>query len=66
MKKEYIKPIVNVYDVEVESLMAASDPGSVSFDNGGNGSGVLNDGNATGPSLGKGHTFSVWGYDEEE
>lgn len=57
MKKIYIKPEMQTVDVQVESdMMAAS---NLTFDN----EGVYGDDVEV---LSKGHSFSVWGDEEEE
>lgn len=57
MKKQYIKPAVNVMKVETEQIMAASNGGVIT--NGSNGSGNLNNGYADGDAMSKEH-YSVW------
>lgn len=61
MKRTYIIPAISVINVESTPLMAAS----LNFsEDGGSGSGKLNDENATGDALSKEHTFEIW--DDEE
>lgn len=63
MKKEYLKPTINITTLETETLMAASP----SFNDGdGTGQGSIIQDDAQGPALSTGHKFDVWGFDEEE
>jgi hypothetical protein len=57
MEKKYIKPEIQVIEVELQPMMAASAPlGSVD----------INDTPATEDAAAKGHgNFDVWGLDEE-
>ena len=58
MEKKYIKPEIQVIEVELQPMMAASGPlGSVD----------INDTPATGDAMSKEHgSFDVWGLDDEE
>ena len=61
MKRTYIIPAISVINVESTPLMAASLKFS---EDGGSGSGNLNEENATGEALSKDQTFEFW--DDEE
>ena len=54
MKNKYIKPEIQVVEVELEMIAASNELG-------------LNNEDATGEALSKGHdgNFDVWGLDEE-
>ena len=57
MEKKYIKPEIQVIEVELQPMMAASI--------GENELGLFDE-NATGPAMSKEHgRFDVWGLDEE-
>ena len=58
MEKKYIKPEIQVIEVELQPMMAASI--------GENELGLFNE-NANGPAMSKEHdSFDVWGLDDEE
>lgn len=64
MKKEYLKPTIDITTLETETLMAASSP---SFNDGdGTGQGSIIEDNAQGPALSTGPKYDVWDFDEEE
>ena len=58
MEKKYIKPEIRVEEIELQPMMAASSVGNELG---------LNNKDATGDALSKGHdgNFDVWGLDEE-
>ena len=59
MEKKYIKPEIQVIEVELQPMMAASLGGENELG--------LFDENATGPAMSKEHgSFDVWGLDDEE
>lgn len=63
MKKEYLKPTIDITTLETETLMAAS-PSFNDGDETGQGSIIEDD--AYGPALSTGPKYDVWGFDEEE
>lgn len=63
MKKEYLKPTIDITTLETETLMA----GSMPFNDGdGTGQGSIIEDNAQGPALSTGPKYDVWDFDEEE
>lgn len=63
MKKEYLKPTIDITTLETETLIAASP----SFNDGDRtGQGSIIEDNAQGPALSTGPKYDVWGFDEEE
>lgn len=64
MKKEYLKPTIDITTLETETLIAASSP---SFNDGdGTGQGSIIEDDAHGPALSTGPKYDVWDFDEEE
>lgn len=63
MKKEYLKPTIDITTLETETLIAASPTFS---ENGLTGEGSIIEDNAQGPALSTGPKYDVWGFDEEE
>ncbi len=64
MKKTYIKPTIDVVNIETEGFFAVS---PLTFEeDGNNGSGTFIDDYAGGDAMSKSHSFDVWGFDDEE